>query len=287
MMHRNPLFIGMAALLLASCGRTASAPPTGQVLATVGGQEITSSLVKLETGDTGGNPALAANQQQAGLQAVIDRKLLANAARQRGLDKLPIASLIDQRVRELALIDLLRTSIVQRAPAVSDDEAAVYVRAHPVSFAQRQLINVDQLLAPNVPQKVIEAMRPIESFDEITALLETNKILYRRGSSVIDTASILPEAAQQISQLGVGKVFVTPQGAGAVISVIRATRSQGLNQADSVATAKAILTQQRSQGLLKQEIESILAAGKPTVQFNAAVKRAGPAAGGAPAGKTQ
>src|SRR5579872_745715 len=87
-----PLALG-ALLLLSGCNfGSSSSPktPTGQVVATVGSREITRRELQVElAGSTATTPAAQKAEQQLALRRIIQRVILANAAKAQGLDKDP------------------------------------------------------------------------------------------------------------------------------------------------------------------------------------------------------
>lgn len=278
-MARRLLILLASASILAGCGqKDAGSAPTGQVVATVDGKEITTSDLRLELGAAANDPATAAKQQGAALQAVINRKLLAEAAEERKLDQTPVAAMLIAKARELALIELLQQSIREGTPKVSEDEAKAYVQDNPMNFAQRKLLTVDQLIVPKVTPALVKEMEPLNTMSEITALLDKNKVEFRRSGSVIDTVAVAPDAAGKINALGVGDVFITPAGGGAQISAIRDIRAEPLTGEQAVQAATAILTQKRGSGLLEEQMGSIIKAGQSKVKLNPAYETK-PAAG--------
>src|SRR5262249_52978649 len=86
-----PLALGVL-LLLSGCNKLglSSSPkaPTGQVVATVGSREITRRELQAElAGSTATTPAAQKAEQQLALRRIIQRVILANAAKEQGLDK--------------------------------------------------------------------------------------------------------------------------------------------------------------------------------------------------------
>lgn len=265
------ILVPLAFVALMGCHRGgASSAPTGQVAATAAGQEITASDVQLELGALASDPQAAAAQQPNALKAIINRKLLVKAATDRGIDKTPVATMLLQKAHDLALIQLLERSIEASAPKVSKEEANTYIQSNPSAFAGRQLITVDQLVIPRIAPALIKAMQPLNTLDQITALLDGNKVPYRRTGSVIDSATIDPSAARQIGQLKVGAVFVTPAGGGAQVSRIKELQPQPLSGDQATQLATAVLSQQRAAGLAREQFSSIIESGQKTVKINAA-----------------
>lgn len=283
-MKKSLLLISVAATL-AACGGKGASAPTGQVAATVGGQEITLSEVRLELGSLAAAPN-APQVQQAALQQVVNRKLLAAEAAKQGLDKTPVGAVVLQRARDLALIELLQQNIQAKVPRASADEAKAYVAENPVAFAQRKLVALEQYTIPTISKEVLQKMGPLQRLDEILALLDTNKIAYQRGSSVLDLMTIDPAAAKQIAAMKVDSVFVTPSGVSAQVSRIREFSDQPVTGPQAITAATGIITQQRTFAQVRGQFESIVKAGAAQVKINPAFlskggkggKGAGPAA---------
>lgn len=258
----------MLGLMLTSCGSKAEDEPKGQVIATVDGQEITASQLRLEIGDLPSDQAAASAAQKAAMQNLITRKLLVEEAKKRGLDKSPMAAMFRARAEELALVQLLQMNISSGVPKVSDDEVNEYVSSHPVTFAQRKLISVDQLLVPTIDPKIVKQMEPIKTLPEIEALLNTNKVQFVRSASVIDTVGLNPEMATKITALGNDEVFVVPNASGVLVARITGTRIEPLAGAEAQTVARRMLTQQRSGVQVRQVLEQIVKDGQSKVQLN-------------------
>src|SRR5687768_2411812 len=95
-------FTLMPALLLTSaCGEKREAAPSGQVVATVNGKEITILDLRQEAGTA--NPGKPV--EQAALNAIIARELLADEAKKQELDALPATAIMQDKARQLVLVD--------------------------------------------------------------------------------------------------------------------------------------------------------------------------------------
>ena len=260
-----------ACIILAGChkGGSGGAAPTGQVAATVDGKEITTSEVRYELGPLASDPQASNRAQPAALQSIINRRILADAAVERGLDKAPTAAVALEKARDLGLIQLLEQNIRSTLPKVSADEAAAFVRDNPLAFAQRQLVSVDQIIVPKVTQEVVKEMGPLKTLPEIIALLDKNKLSYRRGATVIDPLTLPPTAAKQINDLKIGDVFVLPNGAAAMVAQIRERQSQPITGDDATQIATQLLGNQRAQNMVRQQFAQIIAKAQSKVKINA------------------
>ena len=73
-------------------------------------------------GETASTPAAQKIQQQAALQRIIQRVILANAAKDQEIDKDPSYALLGQRANENLLVELLERRVATSVPAPSSEE---------------------------------------------------------------------------------------------------------------------------------------------------------------------
>ena len=134
----------LAVLPVAAC--SSDEAPTGQVVATVDGVEITQTQLNAEIGGMRGRNATEQKLiERSALQNIINRTLLTAAARERELDKSPDGSMTKQRAEQMAMMALLEKSVAGKTPAVSAEEANDFVAEHPELFEQRRIFLVEQM----------------------------------------------------------------------------------------------------------------------------------------------
>lgn len=277
----------LSCVALAACNKENAAKPEGQVAATVDGKEITSSEVRMELGALAGDPQAAAQQQPNALRAVINRKLLADAAADKGLDKSPEGAMLLEKAHDLALIQLLQNSITKSVPKVTPQQASDYVRDNPTLFGQRRVILLDQLQIPQITPAVLQQMRPLKTIEQVIKLSQDNKVAFQRGNGAIDPLTLDPKALQQITATGETEVFVSPaQGGGAQVARISGYRDAPLTGDAAQQAAIAVLSQRQTVGQVRSQFESIIQAGQKNVKINDAYKpkadpKAKPAGGAA------
>ena len=183
----------MSTVLLAGCEKEA----TGQVAAVVNGEEITLQEVNAELGQMQVPEGADKKQvQQAALQRIVDRRLLAQAAREDGLDKSP-DFLIRRRQMEDALLVQLLGERTGRTTAVPDQAAVdAYVSDNPAVFGKRTIYKVDRIQFP-VPSN-LESLKSLEnehSMDAVAKRLDEMGIQFTRGEAAMDSGSARPGAA--------------------------------------------------------------------------------------------
>lgn len=263
----------LGALLLASCGGDGSKEaPKGQVVATVDGKEITAAELRMEMQNVPADPKVAQAVQEAALQRLINRKLLAAEATKRELEKSPLAAMYRSRAEEQSLVDLLQMTIASGVPKVSDDEVNDYVSSHPTAFSQRRLVSVEQLLVPEIDAAIVKRMEPINTMPEIEALLNGASVKFVRSGDVLDTLSMPSEAAAKIAALKVDEIFVIPTGAGAQVARVISNRVEPLAGEEAQRIARSMLSQQRGTTQVGEALKAIVAAGQSKVKINADYK---------------
>jgi peptidyl-prolyl cis-trans isomerase C len=231
----------------------------------VDGQEVTMADLKAEMGAEAGDDA--ASQAQA-LERIIARKLLAAEARKQDLDSTPLAAIMKTQAEETALAQLLARKVTEGVPKVSEDEIDEFLRSFPTSVTDRRLLAVDQFFVPNLPPKVLEEIAKVKTMEAAEAILNANKVMFRRTVTNIDTVSLDPEFAQQLVATEGNDIFVMPSGQAAEIGRIVSSRSEPITGDQARVAARTILLRKRSAEMVNNSLGKIIAEGRRKVQVN-------------------
>ena len=260
-------FTLMPALLLTSaCGEKREAAPSGQVVATVNGKEITILDLRQEAGTA--NPGKPV--EQAALNAIIARELLADEAKKRELDALPATAIMQDKARQLVLVDALTSTLRSSVPEPSRDEALQFVADHPSSFEQRKIFVVDQLIILASSPELIRAIAPLDTMTQIEEMLARKGVAFRRSVGTIDALSIDPDAAEKIAQLPQDAVFASPEGGVIRANRVRETVIQPVSGTEAEKVALEMIRKQRTNAMVANKIQQILADGQKSVRYNPA-----------------
>ncbi len=251
------------ALLLAACGSKGDAP-SGQVVATVDGQEVTLAELRAEMGDGSTDQA---TQAQA-LERIIARKLLAAEARKQKLDTTPLAAIVKNQAEETALAQLLARKITDGVPRVSDNEIDEFLRSFPTSVTDRRLLSVEQFFVPNLPASALEEIKKVKTMEAAQAILDANKVVYRRTVTNIDTVTLDPGFAQQLVGTEGNDIFVMPNGSTAEIGRIVSSRTEPITGEQARVAARTIMMRQRSGEMVNNALSRVIAEGRRKVQIN-------------------
>lgn len=285
-------------LALSACGDSGTpSAPTGQVVARVGGEDVTIGELNAELAELRIPSGVDRNQvERQAVKSIVERKLLANEAKNRKLDENPAYLLQKRRTDELLLVQLLRDQIANSVPKPSRAEAETYISEHPTLFSARKLYILDQIqFAATTDDAMIKQIGATKSMDELEQLLIQNGIEYRRAPASLDTVSAPVEIASQIETLPAGEVFVVRQGPAFIANRIVETRTTPFSGEKAIEFAQNRLRAERIQERLRKEADTVKEKGKNEVSYQdkykplpdkpAAKPAAPPAAGNSAAAK--
>jgi EpsD family peptidyl-prolyl cis-trans isomerase len=289
---------------LSACDQAAKAPE-GQVVATVDGKEVTihemnAELAQLQNRGNAPRKLL----ESVALARVIERKMLAEEARKRNLDKNPQFLLIKQRADESLLVQALQADVQAKVQPTTREGAQKFVSENPQIFGDRKIFSLDQIafLQPanfdQLPLKQAKNMAAVERM-----LIDAN-IEYRRAPQQLDSLTLNPKLTDEIVRLTNAsnpEPFMyadQPQGAPApviYINGVTGTKAQPFAGERAIAFAQQILQRQEVQKRLSTELKKWQEAykakttygkgyGPPVLPKPGAQAGAGPGAAGAGAG---
>ncbi len=240
------------ALVLAGCEKSAE----GQVAAVVNSEEITLQEINAALNET--NIPEGADKkklQQNALQQIVERRLLAQAAKESGIDQDPAYLIRQRQLSEALLVQMYadKAGSTLKVP----DQAAIdrYTEAHPFSFANRTVYAVDQIIFPS-PANLgdLKKLEVANTLEDVQKILTEMGIQFARKSAQMDSVQVPPAMMAQIVSLDPGEPFVIPTGATVTASVIKAQQKVPYNadQAGPVAV-KAIRNEEMAK-IMKQRL---------------------------------
>lgn len=262
---RNGFSVGLATgaaltllLTLAGCGKT----PKGQVVAIVNGTDISMQQLEVEAQDIPVAIPQGIDRKKLRkeiLEAVIDRQLQVEEARKQGLDRTPQYLALRQRNEEELLTSMIGHKVAQTVPLPADEDIRNYIAAHPLQFAKRQRLVLDQLsfAAPRDRRRLAAVLADAHSLDEAAAALRSIGIVAQRSEGAIDTGQTDTDIARQLDRAPAGEPILLPQGDRLIVGVITAREPIRPSRDDSyVAAARAV----RAADLLNESRAQIAAA---------------------------
>ncbi|WP_375401960.1 peptidyl-prolyl cis-trans isomerase [uncultured Sphingomonas sp.] len=246
--------------------------PGGQVIAVVNSEEITQQELRAEA-EAAGVPAGQDVQTFAPLilNRVIERNLLADSARDQGLDRGPEYVGRRRQLEQSLLATLALRKLATASGAPTPAEVRAFIQANPAVFARRERLALDQLRFPTPSDPTqVKALTALGSLDAIEAKLRTDKTPAARGRSSLDTGTVESMVARQIAALPNGQIFDLSANGGTFISAITARTPAAVPSAGWTQQATGMLRRERTQKTMVDAMAKLRADAK--IEYDPAFK---------------
>ncbi|MGN6590788.1 MAG: EpsD family peptidyl-prolyl cis-trans isomerase [Sphingomicrobium sp.] len=262
MARRIVVVIGLA-FLATACQKKAS----GQSVAVVNNEEITSSDLNAELASENATSANSPQARQIALQNLINRRLLAQQAHSDGLDKSPDFLNQQRRANEDLLIKMLITRQVNTSQVPTAEEISQFEAGHPGMFAKRETWTLQQLVFPLSKDATLAAkLKTADTLQAVSQALSAAGVQFTTGTRKIDTAVLPPSIYTQLSTLKTGEPFIVPGSDQEVASVITARESNPLSPDQARAAALNAIRAQQIQKVVDDRVKSLKAKAKISYQ---------------------
>lgn len=261
---RSKFVLAVSVALMASvsaCGKKAE----GQTVAIVNGEEITAAELNAEL--TNAKIPEGTDKGEARsrvLQAMIDRRLLAQQAKADGIDRSPEFLNRLRRATDDLLISMLASRQIDTAKLPSDSEIQQFQATHPWIFAQREQWNLDQLKfqmpTDTATRSKLEQAKTLEA---VAQVLTDSGIAFTRQKNKLDTAVIPQNMYGQLASASRGsEPFIIPVGDQAVASVILSREPAPITGAEARPIAVAAMRREQATTLMQNRLKSVRDAAK-------------------------
>jgi EpsD family peptidyl-prolyl cis-trans isomerase len=256
-------------LALGGCG--AKSGDTSSVVATVDGNPVTLNDLRLEeqgppqVASAPANPAL----DQAALRTIIDRRLMAAAAADQKLDKLPGYQPEATRAVEGVKAAALARKVMASAPDPTAEQVDKFIADHPRAFRDRKFLVIDQiqLQRPQVPLRAGQAPHTLADFQ---TLLDAAKIPYQRRLDLVDSGAVDAKLVEGLLAVAPHAIFQVSMPNGLTINQIQEVRAAPLSGPAAVEVAKTYLRNQAAETAARDYLENLRKAAKNKIKYTAA-----------------
>lgn len=213
------------AMLVAACALAGCAKkPSGQVVAVVNNEEITLQELNAELNEL--NLPANADKTQARtaiLQKIVDRRLLAQSAKEAGIDRDPAFIMQQRRMNEQLLVTMFGQKAMGSIKMPDTTEINKFMAEYPMMFSERTLYRLDQIQF-EMP-KDFATLNPLEnahSMEAVAAILTEMGLKYKHGNGTFDSGKLPPALMKQVLTLAPGEPFIvpSPDRTQAIVNVI-------------------------------------------------------------------
>ncbi len=242
--------------------------PTGQVIAIVNGEEITQQELNAELEQLQSEPAgeKSAIRKQV-LQQIVDRRLMAQVAKEERIDRDPLYVIRERRLQEELLVQMYGKKAADATRVPNSAAVQKYMQANPNKFSQRTAYIVDQISfeMPDDPA-VLKQLESTKTLAEVEQALLSLKIPFGKGKNSIDSFSVPAPVMKQILALPAGEPFIIPTQGKVVVSVITGRQPVAVNDREVAPLAAQSMRAENLGKVLQARLDEAKAKAKITYQ---------------------
>ena len=275
--HLVAVAIACAALSACSGKNEQTATGDNAPIATINDKTITVADLKAEQrgAPLPTNPAAAAVMNQAAVQSIINRELMARAAEEAKIDQSPAFKRDSQWAIDGLKAAAMAQQVMSRVQAPSAEAINKFIAENPRAFAERKFVVLDQLqLMGPMPAAPEPAPKTLEDFK---AFFDKAGVAYQHRMDLIDSGAIDPGILQGMLRVAPNTAFVVNNGREVSVDQILETRPAPLTGAGAVATAKRYLTNKAAEEAAKDYVDGLRTDGKTKIRYEPGYEPKAPA----------
>lgn len=264
--HASFIALTILAVLVSGCEKPATAVKN-ETVATVDGEKIGEAELNLAVSGLGElSEAQAAEAKTRLLQALIDQRLVAQAAKEAGLDKEPaVAAAMAQASRQV-LVEAYAERSFKDVAKPSETEIADYYNRHPELFSQRRIYRIQELELTLDPSRVpdVEAkLKSSHSMGDFVNWVKEQGIEAKTTVAVKPAEQIPAPLLDRFSQMKDGQVTILPGRPGHVlVQQLQESQLQPASLEQAHNAIEQVLMAKKRRGLMEADLDKLRQAAK-------------------------
>mgnify|MGYP001340481606 CR=1 FL=1 len=259
--HASFIALAILAVLVSGCEKPATAVKN-EAVATVDGDKIGEAELNVALSGLGAlSEAQSAEARIRLLQALVDQRLVAQAAKNAGLDKDPAVAIAMEQASRQVLAEAYAERSFKDVANPSETEIAEYYNQHPELFSQRRIYRIQELdltLDPSRMAEVEAKLKSAHSMGDFVNWLKEQGIEGKTAVAVKPAEQIPAPLLDRFSQMKDGQVTILSGRPGHVL-VQQLQESQlqpaSLEQAKN-AIEQALMIQKRK-GMMEADLKKL------------------------------
>lgn len=247
-------------LLTAGCNQKSA--PSGQTIATVDGDEITTSDLQLEMKDV--PPEQRKSAQGLVVKTLVDRKVLTQYAKEQGIDRNPDFVLQLRRMTDILLAERAAQQIASRAQQpISVSQVNEYLDSHS-GITNRRILTMDQLTFSFPNEAVAKELESAKTVNDVIAILQRHNIQFARNEIKSDTAVLRNDLVKKFDTLEPGEPLIILNRPNSTAHVIIGSEISPLDSDTAEAVARKAIAAERTNAAVQQRGLALRKAAKVT-----------------------
>jgi EpsD family peptidyl-prolyl cis-trans isomerase len=265
--RRSPLVAVMALLVTLTACEQPTSNANEKVAAKVGSETINEAELNHAMSRLGPlNEEAVTGVRGKVLEALIDQRLVAHAAKSTGLDKQPDVALALQQVQRQVLFDAYMERVFKDMPKPTDAEVNDYYTLHPELFSARKVYRIQEmeLKMPSTRLAEVEAqLKQGHSLAEFSDWLKAQEIESKSGVGVKPAEQVPNVILAQIKNMKDGQVTVLATGPESIsVLQLQGSQAQPVTLAQAKGAIEQVVQNAKRKTLLGTELNKLRSNGK-------------------------
>ncbi len=268
MKSQHAMFIALAVLaaFLSGCEKPAT-DAKSETVATVAGDKISAAELNLALSRLGElNETQTAEAKSKLLQALVDQRLVAQAAQKAGLDKEPAVEIAMAQASRQVLAEAYAERNFKDVAKPTESEIADYYNAHPELFSQRRIYRVQELelkVDPSRMSEVESRLKESHSMGDFVAWVKEQGIEGKTAVAVKPAEQIPLPLLGRLSQMKDGQVTVFSARPGQVlVQQLLESQQQPVSLEQSQSAIERVLMAEKRKDLMEADLKKLREAAK-------------------------
>jgi len=264
--HASFIALAILAVLVSGCEKPATAVKD-ETVATVDGDKIGEAELNLAVSGLGElNEAQASEAKTRLLQALVDQRLVAQAAKDAGLDKEPAVAVAMAQASRQVLAEAYAGRSFKDVAKPSETEIADYYNLHPELFSQRRIYRIQELELKLDPSRVpdVEAkLKSSHSMGDFVNWIKEQGIEAKTAVAVKPAEQIPAPLLDRFSQMKDGQVTILPGRPGHVlVQQLQESQLQPASLEQAHDAIEQVLMAEKRRGLMEADLDKLRQAAK-------------------------
>jgi len=264
--HASFIALTVIAVLLSGCEKPASAVKA-KTVATVAGDKISETELNLALSRLGGlNEAQAAEAKSKLLRALIDQRLVAQAAKKAGLDKEPAVEIAMAQASRQVLAEAYAERNLKNVAKPADTEITDYYNQHPELFSQRRIYRIQELelkVDPSRMSEVESRLKSSHSMGDFVTWVKEQGIEGKTAMAVKPAEQIPLPLLGRLSQMKDGQVTILSTRPGQVlVQQLLESQLQPVSMEQAHSAIERVLMVQKRKELMEADLKKLREAAK-------------------------
>ena len=265
--HLPLIALTTLAVALAGCEKSPTAVAQSETVATVAGEKISETELNLAVSRLGELDAAQTAQVKGKLlQALIDQRLVAQAAQKAGLDKDAAVEIAMAQASRQVLADAYLERSYKDIAKPTDDEIAAYYNAHPELFSQRRIYRVQELdlkLDPSRFAEVEARLKASPSLGDFAKWVREQGIEAKSAVAVKPAEQVPAPLLARLKEMKDGQVMVAPGRPGHVlVQVLQQSQAQPVSLEQAREAIERALVNEKRKEMVEADLKKLREAAK-------------------------